>query len=298
MRNIILIVTIILVTGCATNFKPYDDPPDKWLTHDIAIISDTQIHENKGESSRYLGKAADKAVSVTLRPAQQTIGAPEVLRKVLHDIPPDYRILHMGDALDISCVSEWEQFIDIMSSANREWIFIPGNHDGYFVGNFHPFSIDDRYNQILKKSQWDQLCNRGRYYNIDPPPPRSLDKNSLIKSYLISLSERYSNDKISPGKSKARIIINENRFLKCISWKIDETKPWRSYILQMVNLPSLNNSNSGYYALLPDFRQNDRNRIRDAAVSRSVLGLQLRRYFSDRYCEKCSTPGRSPAALA
>ena len=235
MKKLVVALFILFLNGCATQgFMHYKPTPEKWFTRDIAIISDTQIHENKGESNRFLGKAGDKVIPVTLRPSQQTIGAPEVLRRVIQDIPSNTPILHLGDAMDISCICEWEYFVKIMNDATQEWVFVPGNHDGYLAGNFHPVYGGEQY---FKKDQWYQICNKGRYYNIEPIPPRIMDKNTLISEYIGLLSKKYSGYGIDPSKQRDRILVGDTTFLKCISWKIDKINPWRSYIFQMVNLP-------------------------------------------------------------
>ncbi|HEX3473725.1 MAG TPA: hypothetical protein VHT91_01725 [Kofleriaceae bacterium] len=70
---------------------------------------------------------------------------------------------HLGDAMDLSCADEWAEFSRIMDHSGSTWFWTPGNHDGYFFGNFSEVH-----------HEWDDAC----------APSQPITKVQAIERYL------------------------------------------------------------------------------------------------------------------
>ena len=79
-----------------------------------------------------------------------------------------------------------------------------------------------------------------------------MDKNTLLLEYIELLSQKYPRFGIDPSKQRNKIFLDDTTFLRCVAWKIDKINPWRSYILQLVNLPSADGINNNHQILLFD----------------------------------------------
>lgn len=79
------------------------------LTQPVVLLADTQIHESRGTASHFWSLAGDEFFPVTIRTGQQVIGAPDMLLEALERTrdAPLLLHLHLGDAIDVSCQSEW-----------------------------------------------------------------------------------------------------------------------------------------------------------------------------------------------
>jgi len=179
MRRLGLLIAMGLLAGCASTVKdPVSaDHLDSWqpaapavaLTAEIALVSDTQFHESRGYPSPILQGSGDEIVEVTIRSAQQVIGADDLLQRAIDMAGPSL-LLHAGDAIDMSCSSEWDRFERVMRSKGapgpRTWVYTPGNHDGYLAGNLST-PADEKHGRPFKDADWAKLCNAGM---LNPPP--------------------------------------------------------------------------------------------------------------------------------
>jgi hypothetical protein len=211
------------------------------VTNPVVIIADTQIHESRGTASRYWSRAGDELVDVTVRTAQQVIGAPDVLAEVLSAFRKK-PVLHLGDALDVSCETEWETFASTMirfhgTAGPNGWLFAPGNHDGFLVGNIYA------QNGVYPESYWDQVCNVGRYDLENERRNLRFAKESLIERYVAQL-EMEGNDELECFD------VTPPKF--CISKQVDHAAPWRSFVVQLTQLPPAEGAGVPVYALLLD----------------------------------------------
>ena len=96
---------------------------------------------------------------------------------------PELPVPHLGDALDVSCTSEADRFFKLWDK-DRQWVVAPGNHDGYFMGNFSPSNPGPKLGTITQTS-WRILrkCILNRF--------RSLNGRILIRQLgcLIHVSQ-------------------------------------------------------------------------------------------------------------
>ena len=77
----------------------------------------------------------DQLVSVAIRPVQQDLFAPDLLRWVMKNYGASWPVIHLGDATNMACVGELEAFFEIMAEGRKRWVMAPGNHDCFLLGN-------------------------------------------------------------------------------------------------------------------------------------------------------------------
>lgn len=230
MNNLLGIVGVAAILGLSTGEVSAQDIG-------VTLIADTQEHESRGAPDADLGRTSDAYVRVTLRPAQQTLFAKEVLKSVLANQSDPRNLIHLGDALDLSCRSEWQRFVAVMSTTQRPWVLAPGNHDGFAFGNKLPVDMEfSRKIGNLSRGGWDSLCDKGRYW---PKVGQSFDKNEFIREYLGSLASRFSEfATIDRSRPAALECFERSKYLKCVAWRIDVGQPWSSYLVQLVAIES------------------------------------------------------------
>ena len=222
-------------------------------TAGITLIADTQEHENKGPPDAGVQKSAQKVVRVTLRPAQQTLFAKEVLRDVITRSDDPAPIVHLGDALDLSCRTEWQRFTEVMDSTTRPWVLAPGNHDGFAFGNKLP--VGKKFKRSLtgmSRPGWNSVCDRGMYWG----EPQSFDKNAFIVEYLASVQRRFPAFAAADlQKATGWSCPPQATFLRCIAWSIVGAEPWKSHITQIVAVPGAQPSDAPLHLVLLDTSQ-------------------------------------------
>ena len=222
-------------------------------TAGITLIADTQEHENKGPPDAGLQRSAQRVVRVTLRPAQQTLFAKEVLRDVITRGDDPAPIVHLGDALDLSCRTEWQRFTEVMDSTTRPWVLAPGNHDGFAFGNKLP--VGKKFERSLtgmSRPGWNSVCDRGMYWG----EPQSFDKNAFIIEYLASVQRRFpAFAAVDLKKPSGWSCPPQATFLRCIAWSIVGAEPWKSHITQIVAVPGAQPPDAPLHLVLLDTSQ-------------------------------------------
>ena len=242
-----------LLTGCASpHFQLHIGKPDSAidaapaLTVPIGLVADTQFHESRGVASRYLGLGGDELVGVTIRTGQQVIGAGDVLTAALQRTASLPLVIHAGDAIDVSCQTEWNRFRQVMADSPRgapgasSWLFTPGNHDGFLAGNIFPLSTDS-----YQDAYWANLCNAGQMWTEDKQVRHSfIAKHHLVRDYVRWLGGTFGGDDTSRAcDSKGTL---------CWVAYAPASRPWESYLVQLVRLPSASGAKSPVYALMLD----------------------------------------------
>lgn len=219
------------------------------LTQPIALIADTQIHESRGVASRYFNRSGDEIVPVTLRTGQQVIGEADVLLYAMEQAKSYPLVLHAGDALDVSCATEWDLFTATMGASGHpgpgpeSWLLAPGNHDGFLTGNMYP--KDDGFGRLYVKSYWSNLCNAGRVQVDQRNRYSYMPKEKIVERYAAMLAKHKS----SPA---GRLDCNTDGSLCWASRVRKGDLQWTSYIVQRVRLPSAQDKETPIYALLID----------------------------------------------
>lgn len=213
------------------------------LTLPIALLADTQIHESRGTASRYWSLAGDEFVPVTIRTGQQVIGASDLLLAARRHAKALPLTIHLGDAIDVSCESEWQEFTRTMQMVDGRpgagsWLLAPGNHDGFLVGNWYPQKTD-RYNE----NYWSNVCNVGRATKDGAVLHDRQPKPQLVSDYLKMLMGR------ERERDQDTLCVSDG---VCLSYRIDEKLGWTSYIVQLVRLPAAGSASRPVYMLLFD----------------------------------------------
>lgn len=222
-------------------------PSNVPLTKTVRLVADTQFHESRGTASRFWSRAGDELVDVTIRTAQQVIGAPDILFEAVKQNSDKYGLtLHLGDAIDVSCRTEWDRFFSVMTKSLGDpsattWIFTPGNHDGFLVGNFFPMQ-SGQYNQF----HWANVCNVGRVGENENVTNDRIMKPDLLRSYISRLT---SSKKQIPDLGSDSSC-NSDMSL-CLAYAMP-SNPWSSFLVQLIQLPSPNPTPSNIYSLLLD----------------------------------------------
>jgi len=98
-------------------------------------------------------RISDIVSRVAIRPAALNLYSPNLLEFILRK-NKDHNVIHLGDALNVGCRNEWDQFTEVMSqSVNNNWIMTPGNHDFYFYG----ITSGGWWHDIFRSS-WEDGC--------------------------------------------------------------------------------------------------------------------------------------------
>jgi len=216
-------------------------PTDAELaTGGIMVVADNQMHYLFGEPTLFRTRFTDAWVSETaIRPPQLDLFGQDWFRAVLKAKTPSMMaVVHLGDALDFACAEEWNEFTRVMTASAVPWAMAPGNHDAYFFGNFEvaprTTSRGARVAASRVKRLWEASCAGAG------GPMR---KDRFVKSYLRALAGQLGARDLTPldpeGKARSwRCRAEEcgRSFLQEAVWNIDHGAPWRSFIVQRVNL--------------------------------------------------------------
>ena len=207
----------------------------KEISRPIWLVADNQIHNLYGEPIPLLRTGlADQLVEWAIRSVQLDFYGEYLLRWFLEKragADPLHSVIHLGDACDISCTGEFERFLDIMRLAKGGWVMAPGNHDGFFYGN--------EQRDLEGDSDWSDACK-----NAGAP----LTKDKFIRLYLKVLNDQYGQEgrplwtgPSIPSRGDWRFDNEKSArrghsFLSAVSWNIDEAHPWRSFVIQELDL--------------------------------------------------------------
>ncbi len=223
---------------------PQREPPSTPISKRIYLVADNQLHNLYNNPIPLLRtEFADKLVQSAIRPVQLDFYGQDFLEWLVASRGRRSRFVHIGDASDFSCTGEFKRFNEIMTHAGKGWVMAPGNHDGYFFGNVH--SEADR-------GDWRAACS-----NAGEP----MTKDAFVRLYLAALvvqkgpgyqalARHLGLDQLDPTDVEqiAPLIPaqgdwrsgggsgGDHRFLRAVSWRIDGDHPWRSFVIQEVDL--------------------------------------------------------------
>lgn len=243
-----VVILVVLLGGCSwfSTFPslpggyliPQTQPRSTAISKRIYLVADNQLHNVYNKPVPLLRtEFADKIVQSAIRPVQLDFYGQDFLQWLVENRGKRSPIVHVGDASDFSCTGEFERFSEIMSKAKMGWVMAPGNHDGFFFGNDH---------RDVKNGDWPAACK-----NAGMP----MTKDIFVRFYLAALISqqgpgyralsrylRLANDQTSsliPTRGDWRHdeeTGKDHPFLRAVSWRIDKTHPWRSFIVQEVDL--------------------------------------------------------------
>jgi hypothetical protein len=125
---------------------------------------------------------------------------------------------HLGDAMDLSCADEWDEFSRIMDRSGSTWFWTPGNHDGYFFGNF-----------CEPHREWDDACF----------PSQPITKVQAIEHYLTEHIAGYAGGALDLQKSSWSCPSGAGcRGLLRAAWSLRrDADYYTSFLLQEIDMP-------------------------------------------------------------
>jgi len=81
----------------------------------IFFIGDNQFHNYLTDPTTLRNNIADKFVRVAIRPPLQDLFAKDLFIYAMDRYSKNNYVIHMGDALNISCKNEWQTFEKVMN---------------------------------------------------------------------------------------------------------------------------------------------------------------------------------------
>lgn len=125
---------------------------------------------------------------------------------------------HLGDAMDLSCADEWDEFSRIMDRSGSTWFWTPGNHDGYFFGNF-----------CAPHHEWDDACF----------PSKPITKAQAVERYLTEHLASYAGRALDlPQSTWSCPSATSCRRLLRAAWSVrHDADYYTSFLIQEIDIP-------------------------------------------------------------
>jgi hypothetical protein len=183
---------VLAISGCASQYPALilDDRPGQYvpLTTPIIFVGDTQEHEATGFPLHQNDGAVDAYVEVAQRPPEQPLFGRRLLEWVIES-HPDEPIIHFGDVIDMSCLSEHRRMQKIFEKSKQPVAICTGNHDGLLFGIFnHDIVTAYKKGETL---DWQRGCRPGTGLKGEKDAEGrgpGLNKRNFIAGYLRRLS--------------------------------------------------------------------------------------------------------------
>jgi hypothetical protein len=253
MRDLSKVLVLLSACGLAACLRPDPSPrfTPAWETPDLdgpgwtrsraaLVLSDCQFHNLLSRPLPERNLTAEAAAATAIRPPQLDLFAPEVLDWILREGAPEAElILHLGDACDLACEGEFVDFVAAMEGGGRPWFMAPGNHDFFYFGSYDPSD----------PGLWDDACFHSG---------ARLPKDRFVRLYVAALLRQAGADfeglagalgladqRGAPLAELAGLVpdafawqapAGEPGLLHAIEWRIDRAAPWRSFVVQAVDL--------------------------------------------------------------
>jgi 3',5'-cyclic AMP phosphodiesterase CpdA len=193
VAHLLGVATVVLTACCPGVFAPKGgyavDASSSWSPSapragapEVLLIADTHA-SNPMAPNQLISQAPliDYWVSKTARrPPQMDAWGGRILEWLLARADEGQLVIHLGDAANISCLSEMDSFQRIMRADpyQREWYVAPGNHDSLLMGNY---ALND--NSDLKDGTWNGECSN----DVDVWPGRTgaeyMNKIGFLRAY-------------------------------------------------------------------------------------------------------------------
>lgn len=179
------------------------------------FISDNQFNNYLTDPNIIRNTIFDNLNPVAIRPPQLDLFAPDLSTYILNKYASGKYLIHLGDALNISCQNEWKvhinQFNPIINGkkVHKGWVMLPGNHDAFYYGN-------TAGNAFLRKGfvnkSWKDACNSDSY-----PPSEDMEIKDTAMTKDI-LTKRYFKELLKQGKIFPEDFPQE-KDVKCVETK-------------------------------------------------------------------------------
>jgi 3',5'-cyclic AMP phosphodiesterase CpdA len=239
----LLVGALAAASGCS-NAKPdaHLDPrfgilaqaPDSsaQLSEQVVVLADTHLHHLYGDPTFVQTNLVEDLSWTAVRTPQQDLYGPALQRYMLAQFAGREALIHLGDAADIPCEDEYDAFVQEMTDAVagvHPWFWAPGNHDGYFFGESQ---------LAVGSGPWLAACRNGS---------RPVDKPTVLRKYLSALgSEQGDPGAVAFGQARRSSAPelddsfvyggSAGAMLQSIHWHIDDARPWRTFVVQRLDL--------------------------------------------------------------
>lgn len=192
IQAVAVLLGLAAMAGCATTsgLLPKDLPGEYvTLTSPIILAGDSQEHESTGFPLHQNDGAVDAYVETAQRPPEQPLFGRNILEWVIKNHPA-VPLLHLGDLLDMSCLSEMRRMRKVFEQAKQPSVIVPGNHDGLLFGIFNRDLVSDYLNDGAL--EWQKGCRHGAEDDDSPHHKEGagpgLNKRQFIGGYIDFLS--------------------------------------------------------------------------------------------------------------
>lgn len=259
------------------------------LSRPVLLVGDNQVQHLFGKGVYERTALADHVARTAVRPVQLDMFAHQLLIDACRALP-DIPVIHLGDAANSGCVQEIDRTFALMRACgvNRPWVMAPGNHDAFLMGSVH---------RTCRLTEWEDAC-----YDVGPYGP---DGNEVTKDVLVRrildhiwephLGQGYTLDCKEPEDpqrldtcNRGKIVRSEgagrhrdawSTFLVEAAFQVDREHPWRSFVLQLVDVSMRPGSSPPTFALVLDtVHYDDRPRVwpqsQDPGTTGAVAGAQ------------------------
>ena len=222
-------------------WEPFDPGDARWITTRAALlISDCQIHNLLSKALPERNLSSESLAATAIRPPQLDLFSRDVLEWILGEGAQGTDVtLHLGDAMDLACQGEFNTFLEVMDSSPRPWFMAPGNHDFYYFGSYDPEDLE----------LWAEACFRAggplskdRFIRLYVAALlRRQDERSAALAEALGLTGRRSEPLATladalPGSFEWQAAGEAPGFLERIAWSIDPQRPYRSFLLQSIDM--------------------------------------------------------------
>ena len=205
---------IVSLIGCSSPSNISPKPRDsagttEQPTSSFWLIADPQLHNPAGAGTRSKGGTMDAFATKAIRPPSIDLWSEVVLDDIVNKMNAQPApVFFLGDAANVSCIGEFSRFLKAVSPA--PWFGVPGNHDGYYMGNMalRPDAVIEpskdtwqgacQYSTALGASSLDGIQQLERHFiedlddkgGLTHVKQGTLTKTHAIWMYLDDLSTR------------------------------------------------------------------------------------------------------------
>ena len=238
------------------------------LREEIIFVADNQFHNIYTDPTLLASIIAD-IKPVAIRPPQLNLFAPDLFVYSLKENAKDARIIHLGDALNISSSYEWDLFLQSISEksiGHNGWVMTPGNHDVYFYGNGAGEHDDGDKRGGLKK--WTDAANTTGV-QIEHNPrifAKPFTKELFIDEYIKAISSQRKKGFPEEGAFIDALYLADGRLKDCFEWESpdsdafitrlagkyfdDDEDYWKSFLVQEFSIKTKNKAEKIYIILI------------------------------------------------
>ena len=272
-------------------------------TAPIMLLGDNQLQHELGDPDS-ISNMFDRWSEPSTRPPLTMLFGHALLEDQLKhnaQLPAALPLLHMGDAINTSCRSEFDRFRASVLRAKREWYpdramrfaMLPGNHDGFFLGNLQPRQRSLLSSQTGFAKLWrlvsnsqgvEWRCRCSDAFREQSTALGPFTKNDFIEEYFDLLESLYDSGRLRRRTARGRIHLlftpqpEAASFLCVALGYIDIDNPQRSFLLQIVRLPVAEDAQAGDpvpFMMILD-TSNYRGRPRNAGMQGSIGRMQVK----------------------